>query len=108
MQKLYLDSQGENYVENKDYKVILSGELPEGITPVFKVMNLNGDEIVGTMQLASREDGNGAIVDPLYEYVFQVPEAGDYVCVVTFTHNNANYKDIELRLEAWIFIGSNP
>ncbi len=107
MQKLYLDSQGENYVENKDYKVILSGELPEGITPVFKVMNLNGDEIVGTMQLASQEDGNGAIVDPLYEYVFQVPSAGDYVCVVTFTHNNANYRDIELRLEAWYFIGSN-
>ena len=108
MQKLYLNSQGEVYVENKDYKLILSGELPEGITPDFKVMNLKGDEIVGTMRLVPQEDDNGALVDPLYEYVFQVPEAGDYVCMVTFTHNNVNYKDIELRLEAWIFIGSNP
>ena len=52
-------------------------------------------------------DGSESIVNPIYKYVFTVPEEGHYACVVTFTHTNENYKDIQLKLEAWIFIDSN-
>ena len=108
MQKLYLDSQLQEYAPNGEYKVCLSGVLPEGVIPVFTVTNVAGEEIVGTMKNVSSDGGNVAVIKPLYEYVFTVEEEGHYACVVTFTHNNENYKDVQVSLEGWIFIGSNP
>lgn len=109
MQKLYLDSQWQEFQERKEYVVWLSGDLPAGIEPHFTLTNEAGEEIIGQMEKVSSEnfDGSESIVNPIYKYVFTVPEEGHYACVVTFTHTNENYKDIQLKLEAWIFIDSN-
>ena len=107
MGNLYLDLQEPDSEGNKEYELWLSGELPTGVLPIFTLLNENGERVEGRMEKLSSEDEGNETKNPLYKYVFTADEEGIYTCVVTFTHNDTNYKEIQLEIEAWMFIGSD-
>ena len=106
MKNVYLDSQWYEFKEGKTYEIYLESELPEGVSPQFTLTDKNGEKIEGLMEKITKTEGEGTqkIDKTIYKYSFTVEKAGDFTCVVTFTHNNKNYADITIELKAWIFI----
>ena len=80
--------------------------MPQGVSPQFVLTNENGEVVEGTMQVVTKTDGEGdkAVVKTVYQYTFEADEAGEYECVVTFTHGNTNYADITIELKAWVIL----
>ncbi len=107
MQNVYLDSQWHQVNENKTYEIYLEGELPMGVSPQLTLKNSAGETVAqGEMELVTPDTaGEETLKKTKYRYVVKA-DAGDYTCVVTFTHTNENYEDIALKLESWVFITS--
>ena len=107
MKSMYLDTQWEEFVENKTYEISFDGELPQGVTPQFTITNKNGETIQGTMEIVtSKVEGDETAVKKTYKYLFSVETAGEYICVVTFVHDNENFNTIKLELSATFYISS--
>ena len=104
MQNVYLDSQWYQMNDSHTYEIYLEGELPDGVSPQFTVTNSKGEALEGEMELVTSDETDGQTSKSAYKYVFTTDAEGDYTCIVTFTHNDKNYEDITLELEAWIFI----
>lgn len=98
MKNVYLDTKWEEFVENETYEIYLECDLPEGVKPQFTLTNASGEVIA--LKGGETEDKTG------YKYQYTVQTEGEYVCVVTFKHENENYMDIKLELKAWIYISS--
>lgn len=91
LQALYLDSQWYDKSSENEYKIWLSGELLEGITPVYTVKDATGAVVQGSM-------------DAQYVYTFITEQAGEYTCEVSFTHENNNFAPIQTTLSSWVII----
>ena len=104
MKNVYLNSQWYEFEDGKIYEIYFESDLPEGVAPHFTLTNKSGEKIEGETEVITKTEGDNAIVKTVYKYSFTVDTAGDYTCVVTFTHSNKNYADITIALDAWIFI----
>lgn len=105
MQKVYLDSQWYQVNADKKYEIYLEGELPKGVSPQLTLKNSAGETVAqGQMELVADTAGDETLKKTIHKYVFETDAVGDYTCVVTFTHTEANYEDIALELEAFVFI----
>ena len=103
MKGVGLDTQCFTYEENGSYTIIFDSELPAGVLP--KCTLKNGEtEISGMMEASTQETETG--VKTTYTYTFSVEEEGEYTCVVTFVHENANYEELKLQLTAWVLVQS--
>lgn len=105
----YLVAQLETVGEN-EYEIYFKGELPEGVTPVFTLLNNEGGVVAsGQGEIVPTDDDEEEPTDKTvtYKYRFGVESAGTYTCVVTFKHNKSenNYEKIQLELEATYSIG---
>ena len=103
MQGLYLDSRWYVFEEGKTYEIDFTGDLPDGVSPKFTLTNKQGEKVEGTMILVESEEGETA-EKTTYRYLFTAETAGEYTCIITFTHSNKNYADITLTLTAVVFI----
>ena len=101
---VYLDSQWFAFEENKTYEIEFVCPLPEGVTPQFTITDENGEVMDGMMQVVTDDEHGENTAKKTYKYLFTVPAAGEYTCVITYKHSNANYEAIRLTLEAWMFI----
>lgn len=108
LKDFYLNSQWFEWEANKTYKIAFDGELPQGVSPTFVLTSESGEVIEGEMTVLTKIEnvGDKAIVKTIYEYSFTVETTGEYACVVTFTHNNQNYENITIKLEAWVIFTS--
>jgi hypothetical protein len=77
--------------------------LPAGVSPRFALKN-GEDPITGEMKSFTQETETGVKIT--YTYTFSGVEKGEYTCVVTFVHENANYDEIKLELTAWVLVQS--
>ena len=107
LQNVYLDTQWEEFVEDKTYEIYFECELPQGVTPQFTLTSDNGETIQGIMETVTSEvEGDETATKTTYKYSFSVERAGEYICVVTFVHDNENYDTITLELNATFYISS--
>ena len=107
MQNVYINSEYDVFATGKTYEMTFDCPLPEGVSPQFTLTNENGETVEGRIEKTESVDGNETAVKTTYKYLFEVESAGEYTCVVSFTHNHEHYKEISLRLTAWIIISSN-
>jgi hypothetical protein len=106
IENTYLESQWEDFVEDKTYEFYFEYELPEGVTPYFTLFNVNGERMQeGVMEKMEEVEGGETPTKTTYKYSFSVEEAGEYTCVITFVHDNKNYETITLELNSKIYIG---
>lgn len=106
--KLNFDYQYYVYEEDKEYRAILSGQLPEGVTPSFVVKNKDGEIIEGVYTVENSQldlDDGQIMVITNHVYTFKTKEAGEYTCLVSYSHDNQNYKQIEGN-QTQIFVDS--
>ena len=107
LQNVYLDTQWEEFVEDKTYEIYFECELPQGVTPQFTLTSDSGEIIQGTMETVTSEvEGDETATKTTYKYSFSVERAGEYICVVTFVHDNENYDTITLELNATFYISN--
>ena len=103
---IYLNSQCYEWTADATYRIAFEAELPTGVSPQFVIKNAKGEVIKGTMEIITKTEGEGdnAVVKTIYQYSFTAEEVGEYACVVTFKHDNLNYADITVVLEAWVIL----
>ena len=99
MQGVYIDSRWYAFEEGKTYEIELMGDLPEGVSPIFTLTNVQGEEVKGEIQVVTSEEEKTT-----YKYLFTVETEGEYTCVITFTHDNENYADITFTVTGLVFI----
>ena len=105
MNDIYLDTQWQEFVENKTYEISLEGELPEGVIPQFTITSEDKEIIQGEMKkVISKVDGDETATKTTYKYLFSVENPGDYTCKVNFLYENKNFENIELELTTFFYI----
>ena len=108
MQDMYVDSRWYDFVEGETYEIYFDCELPEGVTPIFTLTNEKGETVEGQLEVITETvGGEETVVKTIYKYLFTAQNTGEYTCVITFEHGNANYEDIALKLETWVYISSS-
>ena len=106
MDKATLESElWYEFEDDKVYEIHFDYDLPEGVSPIFKLTDENGTVIDGELVVSTNQDDN-ATSKTRYTYKFTVNNPGKYSCVLTFKHENDNYDDIKLELTATIDISS--
>lgn len=107
MQGVDLDSQGFIFEMDKTYEIFFDCALPQGVSPQFKLTDDKNETITGEMEEIKTPVGaNETVFKTTYKYSFKVEKAGNYTCVITFTHQNADYEEIKLTVTAWVIISS--
>ena len=107
MQGMDLDSQGFIFEMGKTYEIFFDCALPQGVSPQFQLTDDKNETITGEVEeIKTPVDGNETVFKTTYKYSFKVEKAGNYTCVITFTHQNADYEEIKLTVTAWVIISS--
>ena len=107
MQGVDLDSQGFIFEAGKTYEIFFDCALPQGVSPQFKLTDDKNETITGEVEeIKTPVDANETVFKTTYKYSFKVEKAGNYSCVITFTHQNADYEEIKYTVTAWVIINS--
>ena len=83
-----------------EYTVLWETVLPEGVTPCFTLTKADGESVQGVVSVVEDENAETTV----YACVFTIETEGEYICVVTFTHDNENYETVQTTLETRIVI----